>query len=163
MPVTFTTSVYDAQAESRANTSRNLAPNLVSNDVQFARASYTMIGTEAADDLIDIAILPAGIIPIPEMSSVTTGATATTADPTPTLTVDIGTAANPDGWADGIDVVAAGKVSCASTACAWLAETPLVADTGKGTAKVYATMATMLDATVAGAKLHFVLAYKRGR
>jgi hypothetical protein len=50
----------------------------------------------------------------------------------------------------------------ANTAPAWAVPTPIVADTGSGNAKVYATVKTA-TAPVAGVNVYFVLAYKRGR
>jgi hypothetical protein len=94
------------------------------------------------------------------MSSITCDA-----DPGTAFTVDVGTAANTDGWGDGVALTAAGKVefcAAAHTAPAWLAATPLVADTGSGNAVVYATVMTSTSPT-AGVTLYFTLAYKRGR
>ena len=163
MPTTFTTSVYDAQNLSRSNTSRNAAPNSVSNDVQFARIVYTLTaGTdETSGDLIDLCVLPAGSIPLPELSRVTCDA-----DPGTVVTLDIGTAANTDGWGDGLAIVAAGTYEFCTSALtqpAWLAEHQLVADTlTPGNVKVYATCGTV-TAPTAGVNLVFTLAYKRGR
>jgi hypothetical protein len=151
MPTTFTTTNYDAQSESRVNPSRLAATNVVSGSVEFAVVSYTLAGTEAAADVVNLCLLPAGAIPIPELSSVTASAdpaTTDSSDPenpiTGVLTIDIGTAADTDGWADGIDLSAGGKVSAVSgTLPAWVTtKTPIVANTGSGNAIVYATVAT---------------------
>ena len=171
MPTTFTTTQYDAQASGRANPSRLAAANVSSGEVEFAVIPYTLAGTEAADDVINLCLAPAGAIPIPQLCSVTASADPATTDETDPenpvtgeLTLDIGTAANPDGLADGIDLSAGGKVSAESgTAPAWLVPTALVADSGSGNAIVYATVATAAGVITAGAKLYFTLAFKRGR
>lgn len=159
---TFTTSIYDEQNESRANPSRLATPNVVSGDVEFAIVPYTLTsGTdEAADDIIKLCVLPADVIPIPSLSSITCDA-----DPGTAFTVDVGTAANDDGWGDGVALTTAGKVefcAAAHTQPAWLAKTPLVEDTGSGNAIVYATVKTATSPT-AGVILYFTLAYKRGK
>lgn len=155
---TFNSDQYLLQVSTRANPSRLAPPNVASGDVQFAVIPYTLAGTETAADIINLTVLPQGAIPIPQLSSV-----VCSADPGTTLTLDIGTAANPDGWADGIVLSAGGKVECASaTMPAWLTQTPIVPDTAKGTADVYATVAS--DASLnAAVVLTFTLAYKLGR
>jgi hypothetical protein len=157
---TFTTSHFDAQNEARANPSRLAAANVGSGDVEFAVIPYTLVGTEeeSTADTIRLGLLPAGAIPVPQLSSVTCSAA-----PGAALVVDIGTADNTDGWADGIVLTAGGKVQCASaTMPAWLAPTPLVADAGSGNAAVYVTVATATTLTP-GVTLYFTLAFKRAR
>lgn len=159
---TFTTAQYDLQASDRANPSRLATPNVASGDVEFARIPYALTaGTdEAAADIIKLCVLPAGCIPIPELSSITCDS-----DPGTAFTVDVGTADNTDGWGDGVALTAAGKVefcAAAHTQPAWSVSTPLVADSGSGNAVVYATVMTS-TAPTAGAILNFVLAYKRAR
>jgi hypothetical protein len=159
---TFTTSIYDEQNADRVNTARLASANVASGDVEFARIPYVLTsGTdEAAADVINLCVLPAGIIPVPELSSITCDG-----DPGTAFTVDVGTAADVDGWGDGVALTDKGKVEfCATahTAPAWLAATPLVADTNSGNAVVFATVVTS-TAPVAGVKLYFTLAYKRGR
>lgn len=159
---TFTTAHYDAQSPTRSNLSRNAPANTTSNDVQFAVIPYVLTsGTdEAAADIIQLCILPAGAVPVPALSSITCDI-----DPGTAFTVDVGTAADVDGWGDGVALTDKGKIEfCATahTAPAWLVNTPLVADSGSGNAVVYATVMTA-TAPVAGAILYFTLAYKRGR
>lgn len=159
---TFTTSHFDAQVSTRVNTSRNAPASRSDGEIQFAVIPYTLTsGTdEAAADLIKLCILPAGVIPVPSLSSITADA-----DPGTAFTVDVGTAENTDGWGDGVALTTAGKVefcAAAHTAPAWLAETKIAADTGSGNAVVYATVVTS-TAPVAGVTLYFTLAYKRNR
>lgn len=163
MPTTFTTAAYDAQSFSRTNPARLAAANVASGEVEFAIIPYTLTADtdEAANDLIDLCILPEDCIPLPHLSKVICDA-----DPGTAFTVDVGTAANPDGWGDAIALTVAGEVGFCTighTMPAWLAQTPLVADTATpGNAKVYATVVTSTS-PVAGVNVIFVLAYKRGR
>jgi hypothetical protein len=106
-------------------------------------------------------VLPAGVIPVPQLSKVTCAG-----DPTSnTLEIDIGTADDPDGWADKIVLTNGGQVEATSGVLpvAWLAPTPLVADAGSGNAVVYATVVTASGTPTPGAVLYFTLAFKRAR
>jgi hypothetical protein len=155
---TFETSHYAASKPDRTNSSRLAPANVASGQVEFAVIPYTLAGSEAANDIINLGILPEDVIPVPQLSRV-----VCSADPGTTLTLDIGTADNTDGWADGIVLSSGGVVECASaTMPAWLAATALVPDSGKGDAVVYATVASANTLTAA-VVLYFVLAYKRGR
>lgn len=154
---TFETPTYAASKPDRANPSRLALPNNASGNVEYVRAKYTLLGTEAAADIINLCILPVDAIPLPQLSSVYS------TDPGTTLTLDIGTADNPDGWADGITLSAGGLINATSgTAPAWLEPTPLIADTGAlnkaGSAVVYATVASANTLTAA-VVLYFCLAY----
>lgn len=156
---TFETSVYAASKPDRSNPSRLAPPNNASGNVEYVRCKYTLLGTEAANDIINLCILPVDAIPVPGLSFVFS------ADPGTTLTMDIGTADNPDGWADGLVLSAGGKIDClsgSSPAPAWVEPTPLVADTGtlnkNGSAVVYATVASANTLT-ASVVLYFTLAY----
>lgn len=154
---TFETSQYALEKATRANTSRNAPANIASGRVEYANIAYTLAGTEAANDIINLMVIPAGMIPIPQLSSVTCSA-----DPGTTLTLKIGTAADDDGWANGIVLSAGGQVACTNTNIpAWVAQTPIVPDTGVGNAVVKATVASANTLT-ASVVLYFVLAFKRG-
>lgn len=168
MPTTFTTAQYDAQLETRANPARLAPANISSGDVEYAVIPYVLTaGTdEAANDLINLCLLPAGVIPIPQLSSITCDA-----DPGTAFTVDIGTSANssatadPDAWGDGVALTTAGKVefcAAAHTQPVYLVPTPLPADTGSGNALIQALVITSTSPT-AGVILTFTLAYKRGK
>lgn len=173
MPTTFTTAAYDEQKLNRANTSREAAANVVSGALEFASVSHTLDGDEATGGFISLCLLPAGAIPVPEFSIVVCSADPVddTVEPEETgeLIIDIGTADNADGWADGIDLSAGGPINATSgTIPAWLTPTPIVADNaaagvGSGTARVYATLASVAGEIQAGVVLHFLLAFKRGR
>lgn len=161
MPTTFTTAHYDLQKSTRTNPSRNATAGIAGGEIKYAIVPYTLTsGTdEAADDIIQLCKLPAGATPVPLLSFAYCDA-----DPGTALTVDVGTAANTDGWGDGIAMTAAGIIefcAAAHTAPAWLVPTPLVADTGTGEAIVYATVVTSTS-PVAGVNVYFVLAYRHG-
>lgn len=156
---TFETSVYAAAKPDRSNPSRLAQPNNASGNVEYVRCKYTLLGTEAAADKINLCVLPYDQIPLPGHSFVFS------ADPGTTLTMDIGTAADPDGWADGLVLSNGGKIDClggSTPAPAWVESTPLVADTGAlnvaGSAAVYATIVSANTLTP-GVVLYFTLAY----
>lgn len=160
MPTTFETAQYALQKSSRANTSRNAPANLVSSDIQFAIIPHSFT-TEAAADIVNLCILPAGCIPVPELSRI-----VCMTDPGTALTLKVGTAADDDGWLASMAATVAGHVDpliTGGTAPAWMVTpTPLVPDTGSGNAIVFATVVTstaLTNPTV----VNFVLAYKRGR
>lgn len=152
----FDTTHYGLQKPTRANTSRNATPNITDGEVTYARIPYTLAGTEASNDTINLCILPAGAIPMPGVSSVTCSQ-----DPGTTLTLDIGNANDPDGWADGIVLSSGGQVACTNTAIpAWATTNhQLVPDTGSGNCVIYATVASANTLT-AGTVLMFTLGYK---
>lgn len=154
----FDTTHYAKQKPTRANTSRNATENVADGQVEFAVIPYTIAGTEATNDTINLCVLPAGVIPVPQLSKINHSA-----DPGTTLVVDVGTAADADGWIDGVTCSAGGQVEAGSgTVPAWLVPTPLVADTGSGNAVVVATLASVSSLT-AGVIVYFTLAYKRNR
>ena len=156
------TAVFAAQKPTRANPSR-LSPQLSSSgSVEFAVIKYTLKGTEVAGEFVNLAVLPAGAIPLPQLSGISCGA-----DPASgVFTVDIGTAADTQGWADGVNIAAGGHVTAISAgAVTWLEPTPLVADVGfenSGSAVVSAKLDTLAGPT-AGVNLYFLLAYKLAR
>ena len=93
---TFASAQYALQKSDRANTSRNAPENITSGTVEFAVIPYTLAGTEAAADIINLCVLPAGVIPIPSLSHV-----VCVTDPGTAFTVKIGTAGDDDGWVSG--------------------------------------------------------------
>jgi hypothetical protein len=153
----YETAVFAASKPDRANPSRLAPPNNASGNVEFVRCKYTILGTEQAGELIKLCILPVEAIPLPQLSSAYNAVTGA-------FVVDIGTAADPDGWADGLALTAAGRkeFTSSSPAPAWLEPTPIVADVGSlnksGSAEVYATIVTATTPT-AGVVIQFLLAY----
>lgn len=154
---TTTTTVFDAQVDTRVNQAR--LPNTVSRKVNYTKIPWTSTALTTGQTL-SLCVLPPGAIPRPELSSVIT----TTDLTTQTLTLDIGTAENPDGWADGIDIAAIGQIPCvhlATTAApAFLARTELAADSGKKYVEVYATFIIGSGALDAGELVYFILAWE---
>jgi hypothetical protein len=149
-----TTTLWDAQVSTRTDQAR--LPARTSRPVNFTKVPYTLTANdETESDTIAIMALPPGAIPRPEYSNVTCSADVGTA-----LTIDIGTAENTDGWADGIVLDSGGKVECTSgTMPAWLARTELAADSGQEYVKVYATIMTGTTLTTTTI-LYFNLAWE---
>lgn len=151
------TTHYDAQKASRANTSRRPAP--VSKPVIYARIPWTSTALSSGDT-INICQLPAGAIPRPELSSIIMHTDITAS----ALTLDIGTAADTNGWAAAVDCAAIGPKPCcvASTAPpAYITKTELAADTNaQGTVDVYATATIGVGTLDAGEVITFLLAYE---
>lgn len=158
---TFETTAYAAQKPTRANTSRNLAAGVSDGTVEFATFSYTLAGTEAANDIINLCVLPSGVIPVPGLSRWVQSATAGTS-----FIVDIGTSNNDDGWGDQVTALATDGIvefgAAAHTPPAWNTPTNLVADSNSGNAVVFATVRTATSPS-AGCVLNFILAYKRNK
>jgi hypothetical protein len=169
---TWNTTLFTQQQESRsftisgnnvASSPSRLAPdNVASGEVEFAVIPYTLVGSggEAANDIINLGLLPAGAIPLPHLSKCICAA-----DPGTALTVEVGTAASATGYAAAVAMTVQGEVPfclAGGTMPGWLAQTPIVPDTGSGNAVVFATITTA-TALTAGVVVYFVLAYKRGR
>lgn len=153
---TFESTFYATQKPTRANTSRQAAANTASGDIEVAQFSYTLAGTEAANDVIILGILPVGAIVVPALCSVYS------ADPGTTLTLDVGYENNTDAFADGIVLSAGGEIKFNSgTAPSALTPEPIT-DTGTtypdGTVLATVASANTLTASVV---LYFTIAYKR--
>lgn len=151
------TTLYDAQKASRTNTARLPAP--VSKPVQYARIPWTSTALSSGDT-INICQLPAGVIPRPELSKIVMSTDITTS----TLTVDIGPASDPNGWAAAVDCAAIGVKQCCSASAAppdYITKTELAADTGaNGTVDIYATLTIGAGTLDAGELVTFILAYE---
>lgn len=123
----------------------------------FAVIQYTMLGTEAAADVINLVKLPQGAEIDPTESTVVSDGVATTAtiDIGDDDTAGVGAAADADRYADGLDVAAAGIDRFSDiAAAARLTPYALGADS-----IIKLTFATM-DTPVAGKKLTFRIAYR---
>ena len=155
---TTETALYASQKSDRANPTRLADANVASGEVEVAVIPYALSGSEAASDTIDLCLLPKDCIPVPALSYVVCD------NPGTALVIDIGTAEDADGWADGMVLSAGGEVKANSAAnSAWNAATKLAADdTTDNNTKVFATVQTANSLT-ADADLYFVLAFKRGR
>lgn len=154
----FATETYKAQDPRRSNTSRVLAANVVSGDMQFAVIPYTL-STELSGDVINLCLLPAGVIPVPQLSKVTASGEV---DNSPEIS--IGTVANNSGWCNGLALASNTEYWCNSGAeiSDWTAPTPLLPDLDSGVATVFVTI-TSSDGASPGTTLTFLLAYKIGR
>jgi hypothetical protein len=147
---TFKTSLITAQEAALVDSSKLVAPT---GTVETRRIPYALVGTEGANDLLKIARLPIGAVLLPDQCSVVCE------DPGTLLTLDIGTAEDADGLADGIDLSAGRQVDFCSTLPApamALTRTPLVS------AEIIATVISA-TALTAGAKLMFNLAWTPAR
>lgn len=71
--------------------------------VKFAKWTYTLVGTEAANDTITLGYLPTGACILPQLSYLTRRS-----DPGTTLTLDVGYTTDADYFADGVVCDAAG-------------------------------------------------------
>jgi hypothetical protein len=157
---TYNTSLYNALVTPRAAGARALAANTATGTINTAHCSYTLLGTETAGTIINLAILPAGTTPVPGLSKVTVSGSTSPG----TLALNVGTATDDDGWAAAISLTNGGAVFCdAGTAPAVWANTstPLAPDANSGNAAVFATL-TSAASLVAGRVLSFTLAYKVG-
>lgn len=96
----FNASNYQGAVTSLAN---RLESKNVEFTVKYKKASYTSIATQAANDKINLAIIPAGCRVIPELSYARRSKKTATA-----LTVDIGDSLDADRYADGLDIKGAG-------------------------------------------------------
>lgn len=145
--------IYAKQADPRLG-NRN-AGIKEAGHLLYLIATYTMLGTEAAGDKINIGKLPGCIID-PSHSTVVGDGVATTA----TLDVGdddvagVGAAADGDRYADGLDVAAAGVDRFDSIAAA-ARLTPYALGAGSIIIGTFAT----LDTPVAGKKLVFRIGY----
>ncbi len=123
-----------------------------SGNVFIARASYTLLGTEAATDVLDIVKLPEGCVVIPALSKVILE------NPGTALVLDIGdddatTAVDPDRYADGITCSSGGEVSFGSAGVA--AQTPYKL---QAQSTIQATVMTATSLT-ADQEVVFLIAY----
>jgi hypothetical protein len=151
---TFDSDIYAVQD---VTTLRNRnAERDQSAQVCFADVLYTMVGTEAANDVINLVRLPGGVKIDPTLSSVTGDGIATTAtiDVGDNDVLGVGAVADVDRYADGLDVAAAGIDLFSANACA-ARLTPYVLG---GESIIQAKFITLVT-PVAGKKLRFRIAY----
>ena len=157
----FNSAQYNLQKPDRARTGLQATANVSSGEVHYAFIPYTVATTEAAADTINLCQLPTGAIPIPQLSSIwipTDNVTHTTAS------IDVGCTLNPDGWFDGVSLLAAGNImACSGTAPEYAATpTSLAADAGAedGLVTIYATIAAASGGAFTAGSWYFCLAYK---
>jgi hypothetical protein len=131
--------------------------DLTHGDVRFAEATYTATGTEAASgDTIQVAVLPVGAVPVPELWRVANEASmggSVIAIPT------LGDAGDADRYsATSISVNSSTAGSAAVTANVTASVLPRYTVT-EATQRVVAAI-TRTNAVTAGKKISFLIAYK---
>lgn len=145
------TSLFTAQATALLDGSeRPSRTQSVGGTVKVLRAQYTTTGAEATNDTFNICYIPRGSSVLRSLSSVTS------IDPGTTLTLDIGTAANVDAYADSIVCSAGGTVLFGSAVAGTAAD--LVPATVTDSTAVLVTLASAASIT-AGVVLYFTIAY----
>jgi hypothetical protein len=150
---TFNSNIATAFATKKVSTGIRNGDD-ANGKLTVATANVTIPSTLAANDILNIipaGLLPIGAVVVPQLSSVTS------ADPGTTLTLDIGFAANPDAYADGITLSAGGQIAFTSGTLPDAVTTPVRIENATGA--IYATVmsaAAITNATV----LTFVIAYR---
>lgn len=144
----FNASNYQGAVTSLAN---RLESKNVEFTVKYKKASYTSIATQAANDTINLCILPAGCRVIPELSYIRRDGAAAAA-----LTIDVGDASDADRYSDGFNAAAAGSQNLTTPAVPDGAINPytLTADT-----VIVAKIAT-ITTPAANVEIEFLIAYE---
>ena len=144
----FNASNYQGAVTSLAN---RLESKNVEFTVKYKKASYTSIATQAANDTINLCILPAGCRVIPELSYIRRDGAAAAA-----LTIDVGDASDADRYSDGFNAAAAGSQAFTTPAVPDGAINPytLTADT-----VIVAKIAT-ITTPAADVEIEFLIAYE---
>ena len=144
----FNTSNYQGAVTSLAS---RLESKNVEFTVKYKKASYTSIATQAANDTINLCILPAGCRVIPELSYIRRDGAAAAA-----LTIDVGDASDADRYSDGFNAAAAGSQAFTTPAVPDGAINPytLTADT-----VIVAKIAT-ITTPAADVEIEFLIAYE---
>ncbi len=151
---TATTTLWDDQVYTRTDLARLPAP--VSKKVNFSKVAWTSTAL-ATGETLSLMALPPGTIPRPDLSRIIMGTDITTSS----LTVEVGSEENPDGWMDAVDCAAIGvKEACSGTIPAWLAKTELAADTGRRYVEIYATFTIGASTLDVGEAVYFILAWE---
>ena len=144
----FNASNYQGAVTSLAN---RLESKNVEFTVKYKKASYTSIATQAANDKINLAIIPSGCRVIPELSYARRSAKTATA-----LTVDIGDSADADRYADGLDIKDAGTSAFTTTAVPDGTLNPFTLTTDTVIFADVKAASAVLD----GIKIEFLIAYE---
>ena len=146
-----------APSDLTLNVRNRVSADLSHGDVRYAEATYTCTGSEAATgDNIEVAVLPVGATPLPELWRVSNEASmggSVIAIPT------IGDSADADRYsATSISVNSSTAGSAAVTAAVATSVLPrytVTADTQRVVAAI-----TRTNAVTAGKKISFLIAYK---
>ena len=152
---TFYTDI--AQSDLTLNVRNRTNSDLTHGDIRYAEATYTATGTEAATgDSIEVAVLPVGATPLPELFRVSHEASlGGSVVAIPTI-----------GDASDVDRYSATSISLNSSTANSQAVTPAVATSvlprytvTEATQRVVAAI-TRTNAVTAGKKISFLIAYK---
>lgn len=150
---TFTSDIAAAFATNRLSTGVRNGDD-ANGKLTVATAQVTLTSATAAADILNIipaGLLPEGAVVVPQLSSVTCS------DPGTTLTLDVGYAANPDAYADGIVLSAGGQIAFTSgTKPAAVATPNRIVDEDDA---IYATVASA-DTITNNTVLTFLIAYR---
>lgn len=118
--------------------------------VKILRAQYTTTGSETANDTFNLCYLPKGASILRGLSTVSS------VDPGTTLTLDIGTSANGDLYADGIVLSSGGTIGFGSAVAGTAGDYAPTATTDNSAVIVTIASASTITASVV---LYFAVAY----
>jgi hypothetical protein len=150
---TFNSDLVTSAAE-RLPSNRLRDGDTANGKLTLATANVTLTGATATSDILQIIPalnLPVDAVVVPQLCSVTCSA-----DPGTTLTLDVGYAANPDAYADGIVLSSGGQVAFTSGTIPAAVGTPVRTDADGA---IYATVASASTITN-GTILTFIIAYR---
>jgi hypothetical protein len=144
-------SLYTSQATALLDGSeRPSRTQNVGGTVKVLRGQYTTTGSETANDTFNLCYLPKGASVLRSLSAVSC------VDPGTTLTLDIGTSANADVYADGIVLSAGGTIGFGSAVAGTAGD--LAPSTTTDNSVVIVTIASAASVT-ASVVLYFAVAY----
>lgn len=152
---TFNSPRYASQVGSAGGSPASGYPlaKLSAGKKRIAVVPYTLAGTEAASDIINLIRLKPGAVVIPSESRIVCE------DPGTALTIDVGFASNDDALCDGAALTTAHDVTFTSAASVTAtAQQYVPAALAVGDEVIFATVRTATSLT-AGAKLLFLIAY----
>ncbi len=151
----FNTVKYGRQIGSAGASPSSTYPGAkaITGKVRYAHIEYALLGTEVANDTINIVRLKAGAQVIPSLCRIVCE------DPGTALSLDVGFASNVDALCDGAALTTAHDVSFTGAASVTAVAAQYVpVDIAVGDEVIFATL-TLATALTAGAKLLFLIAY----
>jgi len=150
---TFNSTRYTAQIGAAGASPSAAFPlsKFITGKMRFATIPYTLVGTEAANDIINLVQLKEGAVVYPSSSRVVCE------DPGTALTIDIGFASNDDALTDGLALTTAHDLTFTAGGTATAQQYVPVA-LAHADRLIFATVKTA-TALTAGAKLLFLIAY----
>lgn len=150
---TFNSTRYTAQVGSAGGSPASAYPlaEFTAGKLRYATIPYSLVGTEAANDIINLVQLKRGAVVIPSLSRIVCE------DPGTALTIDVGFASNDDALCDGIALTTAHDLAFTAggtVVAAQYVPVPLVYEDRN----IFVTVRTA-TALTAGAKLLFLIAF----